>query len=95
LSVRQLAIGKGDVRERLAHLSVTLLPLQMEDFPTELQVEYERISNRLTKHPSRHKYETLVEASCKRMQRRTGQAIAESIVSLYENAMRIQGKTLI
>lgn len=95
LSVCQLATGKGDIRERLASISATLLPLRNEDFPAELQVEYERITKRLTKYPARHNYESAVDASCKRMKNRTGQIIAESIVALYQNAMEIQKKQLI
>jgi|GEM_PF-4700334 len=95
ISVRSLATGKGDVRERLADLSATLLPLRLEDFPTKLQPEYNWIVSRLKRHPARHKHESCVDATCKRMQNRTGQAIAERIVLLYEKAMHIQGKTLI
>lgn len=83
ISVHALAVGKGDVRQRLGEMAVTLLPLRVEDFPIELQPEYESISNVLLKYTSQHDNETAVEATCKHMKNATGSAIAERIFELY------------
>ena len=94
-SVRALAVGKEDVRQRLGEMAFTLLPLRVEDFPAELQTEYESISKLLHKHLSQQDNKTAVETTCEHMKNATGAAIAERIFELYSNAMKIQGKPLI
>jgi hypothetical protein len=88
-AVKDLATGQGDVRSRLLNIYYDLLiELREEDFPKELQKEYNHIVDGLTKKGARINLKgeitiTNVKNTMKHIYNSTGSKIAERIVNLY------------
>jgi hypothetical protein len=80
-----LATGPGDVRSRLA-LAAAFWPLQtLRSFgvPVQVQSDFDWVVTRLTLRPPTLTQGSL-EASLRRMQNRTGSAIARRIVAIWQ-----------
>ena len=88
ISIEQLATGKGNVRERLKTAYMTFHTLQKEDFPSELQKDWEWIINQMTKFgPVLGEDESILQGSVEntmhRIKNLTGEKIAKRIFMLY------------
>jgi hypothetical protein len=91
-AIRILAIGEGDARSRLLSAFVEFQTLKTEDFPDELQSDYDWIIHELTKREPQgdvwseidQKWvpEALVPANLRRMINRTASRIAKKIVEI-------------
>lgn len=107
-AVEALCVGKGDVRSRLIPAIYKLVPLQDQDFPTELQDQFRKVMRAATKYDasdldrsyplypagSWNEKQGRIEATMRRIHRSTGQNIAQDIWSLYVRLRIIaEGKT--
>jgi len=96
LAVEQLCTEKGDVRKRLEIAVMTLLPLQVHDFPKSLQSDFDWVLQESTKYKSPHpKFRGDLEATMKRIKNSTGQKIAQRIFSIYSSIQDIRGFPLL
>ena len=105
-AVETLCIGKGDVRSRLESAAEDqLIPLREQDFPVALRNKFRRIMDAATQYDasdldksiplpfgkSHTQYEGTVQATMRRIRRRTGARIAHDIWSLYRELLEIAG----
>ncbi len=89
-AVRQLATGRGDVRDRLRVAGQTLLPLQLNEFPKSLQQDFKWVMDQLTRYDALGS-EGRIEATMRRIQNVTGEKIAQRIVAIYDSLRVAQG----
>jgi hypothetical protein len=94
LSVRHLAVGKGDVRSRLKVVGVTLVPLLENEFPIELREDFRWVMEQLTRYESVSK-EGRIEATMNRIQNSTGEKIASRIFEIYSKLQNIRRRPLL
>lgn len=92
-AVESLAIGRGDVRDRLRVAGSVLAPLRPSDFPEKLQDRFNSIKDNLTRYPPVGS-EGEIEATMKRIKNSTGERIAKSIFELYVELQRIRNQQL-
>ena len=105
-AVETLCVGKGDVRSRLkTAVMYQLIPLREQNFPVALRDKFRRIIDAATRydasdldkrHPlpfgkSHTQEEGTVQATMRRIRRRTGAGIAQDIWSLYQELLEIAG----
>ena len=105
-AVETLCVGKGDVRSRLkTAVMYQLIPLLEQDFPVGLRDKFRRIIDAATRydasdldksHPlpfgkSHTQEEGTLQATMRRIRRRTGVGIAQDIWSLYQELLEIAG----
>lgn len=92
-AIFSLATGPGDIRKRLiqAH-NAFFIRLKNNQFPVELQSDWEWIQNELTKkEPIRRGNESVisrisrVENTCMSIKNKTGVKIAQKILKIYES----------
>lgn len=88
LTIHSLATGAGDVRQRLASAFTIFHTLKKEDFPVELQSDWEWVHNELTKFGPiyNEKGEPIigsVQNTCNKIKNSTGVKIAEKILEIY------------
>jgi len=77
-----LASGKGSIQERVRDAYIyPLAPLRANEFPEELQKEFEMVEKELTKEGS-------VAATTKVMSEEKASEIARKIVSIYNKIAR-------
>lgn len=96
LAVQQLCIGRGDVRKRLEIAVMTLLPLQIRNFPSSLQKDFDWVMRESTKHKSQHpQFRGDLEATMMRIRNSTGQKIAQRIFNIYSAIQDIRGFPLL
>jgi len=96
LSVEELCIGKGDVRQRLKDAVLILLPLQARDFPACLQKDFEWVVKESSKYESPHpKFRGNLDETMRRIRNTTGQKIAQRILSIYSTLQDIRGFPLL
>jgi hypothetical protein len=86
-SVYRLAVGEGDVRDRLRRAYKELRSLRREDVPPELLDEWKSILSALTRlGPERDSdgdiYQTSITHTLSRIRNSTGRKIAERIWAL-------------
>ncbi len=84
---RKLAIGKGDVRERLRSAFKLLRMLREEEVPEEMKSDFSWIMRQLTRHgpevgPDGTVYKTAVDHTMSRIRNVTGRKIAQRIYKL-------------
>jgi len=97
-AVHSLAVGRGDVRERLRAAHLTFHPVQERDFPDHLKERWRWIKSELTKFgPVQDEGGKVLEGSVdhtlSRIKNSTGAKIAEAIVSLqYELESYLRSK---
>ena len=86
-TIYSLAIGPDDIRKRLIMAHLGFHQLRMEQFPKELQADWEWVINQLTKFGPVVHYGTLtrgsVEHTCYRIRKQTGVKIAKKILEIY------------
>lgn len=107
-AVETLCVGKGDVRSRLEAAVVhQLTPLREQDFPVALRDRFRRIIDAATRYDasdldkrfplpfgkSHTQEQGTVQATMRRIRRRTGARIAQDIWSLYRELLEIVGTT--
>jgi hypothetical protein len=96
LAVEQLCTGQGDVRKRLEAAVLTLLPLQIRDFPECVQEDFDWVIRESTKYESQHpKFRGNLEATMLRIRNSTGQKIAQRIFQIYSSIQNIRGFPLL
>ena len=88
LAIHSLATGPGDVRERLVHAFTIFHTLRKENFPEELQSDWEWVHEQLTKYGPiyNEKGEPIIGAvqnTCSKIKNSTGVKIAEKILEIY------------
>lgn len=91
-----LAVGRGDVRDRLRAAYLEFYPVQERDFPDHLKEKWRWIKSELTKFKSvtdesGKVLQGAADHTLSRIKNSTGQQIAEAIVSLQselENHLR-------
>lgn len=86
-AVYLLAVGSGDVRERLISAYMEFHTLTENDFPEELKKDWLDINKALTKYPPFIDYKGdvaigSVGMTMRRIKRKTGVKIAQKIVNL-------------
>ena len=84
---RRLAIGEGDVRERLRSAFKPLRMLREEEVPIEMRSDFLWVIRQLTRHgpevgPDGTMYKTAVNHTMSRIRNITGRKIAERIYKL-------------
>ena len=86
----ELAIGEGDIKQRLKDVQVELLCVTKKDLPTDLQEEWQLILNSLTSElPLKVNGENIVGAipnTLSGMKKKTASAIARRMIALYFKA---------
>jgi len=96
ISVKHLCTAPGDVRSRLVGAVITLLPLQVNEFPEELQADFDWVITQSTKYKSQTpQYQGNIETTMKRIKNSTGEKIAERIFLLYAQVQDIRGFPLL
>jgi len=96
LAVQQLCTGRGDVRNRLEVAVMTLLPLQVRNFPGSLQKDFEWVIRESTKYKSPYpQFRGDLEATMMRIRNSTGQKIAQRIFNIYSAIQDIRGFPLL
>ncbi len=96
LAVHHLAIGKGDVRDRLRVVALDLFPLLETDFPEELRDDFKWVKTQMTKYESEYpQFTGNVEVTMRRIRNSTGQKIAERIFELYSRVQEFRGYPLL
>jgi hypothetical protein len=96
LAVEQLCTGQGDVRKRLEAAVLTLLPLQVREFPECVQEDFDWVIRESTKYKSQHpKFRGDLEATMLRIRNSTGQKIAQRIFHIYSSIQDIRGFPLL
>ena len=103
-AVETLCVGKGDVRSRLqAAVVYELIPLREQDFPVALRDQFRRIIQAATRYDasdldkmfplplgqSHTQKQGTVQATMRRIRRRTGASIAKDIWCLYQELLEI------
>jgi uncharacterized protein YjbJ (UPF0337 family) len=86
-AVHSLAVGKGDVRNRLRGAFMSFHPVQESDFPEHLKAKWRWIKGELTKFgpivdDDGKVVDGSVDHTLSRIKNSTGRRIAEAIVSL-------------
>lgn len=87
-TIRYLATGPGDARQRLARAFLIFHTLGEEDFPPEARARWNWVKQQLTKfgplmHPDGTVWRGSVEHTMSRIRKKTGAKIAEAIYDLY------------
>ena len=95
LAVEQLCTSLGDVRARLRVAVMTLLPLQVREFPEHLQGDFDWIRSQSTKYESEWPDEGNLDATMRRIKNSTGEKIAKRIFELYSDIQDIRGCPLL
>lgn len=83
-AVRDMAVGAGDVRERLRAAWLTIYMVEADDLPVPLRQHLTWVQGQLTKCEARHRFEGAVDATVNKMRRSTGVKIAERILALAD-----------
>lgn len=96
LSVKELCIQPGDVRDRLRSAVWIISALNEKDLPNELREDYRWIIQASTKFsPKIPNYRSNLDETMKRIRRSTGQKIAERIFHIYSRLQEIRGFPLL
>jgi hypothetical protein len=96
LAVQHLCTEPGDVRKRLQVAIMTLLPLQVRNFPISLQQDFDWVIRESTKYKSPHpQFRGDLEATMMRIKNSTGQKIAQRIFNIYSSLQDIRGFPLL
>ena len=97
LAVQHLCTARGDVRARLRGAVMTLLSLEVREFPEHLQGDFDRIQSKSTKHESESErpHEGTLAATMRRIRNSTGEKIAKRIFKLYADIQDIRGCPLL
>jgi hypothetical protein len=87
--ISYLATGKGDMRERLGVIFIEIDELNEDDFPVELQKDWNFVVSTLTKYPPTYKYDGCLDLSSSehtlsKIKNQTACKVAEKIYYLYE-----------
>ena len=87
-TIYSLATGPGDVRKRLAETYQGFFILKKEQFPVELQPDWEWVQRELKKFgPIKREdgsvFRGSVENTCRRIKNKTGVKIAKKILEIY------------
>lgn len=90
--IAYLATGKGDMRERFKVLFVEIDQLSENDFPEELQKDWNFVVSTLTKYPPTYKYNGCLELSSSehtlsKIKNETACKVAEKIYYLYDEML--------
>jgi len=85
--IYSLAVGPDDIRKRLFYAHQGFAHIRKEQFPEELQADWEWVISQLTKFGPVVHYGTLtrgsVEHTCSRIRKQTGVKIANKILEIY------------
>jgi len=96
LAVEQLCTGQGDVRKRLVTAVLTLLPLQVREFPVCVQEDFDWVMRESMKYKSQHpQFRGDLEVTMMRIRNSTGQKIAQRIFHIYSSVQDIRGFPLL
>jgi hypothetical protein len=96
LAVEQLCTGQGDVRKRLEAAVLTLLPLQVREFPKCVQEDFDWVIRESTRYKSQYpKFRGDLEETMLRIRNSTGQKIAQRIFKIYSSVQDIRGFPLL
>lgn len=88
MATHSLAVGPGDVRERLCSAYQSFCTLTQEDFPEPLRADWHWIMQQLTRFGPRYDHDGrvqrgAVEETMRRIKKATGVRIAEKVVHVY------------
>ena len=87
-AIRSLAIGSGDVRDRLSWAYMEFKPIKKKHLPADLHADYEWVMAQLTNfHPVVNSQGKVLRGSVaetlRRIRRSTGVKIADRVFSIY------------
>jgi len=86
-TIYSLAVGPDDIRRRLFYAHQGFAHIRKEQFPKELQADWEWVIHQLTKFGPAVYFGTLtrgsVEHTCSRIRKQTGVKIAKKILEIY------------
>jgi hypothetical protein len=83
-ALRSMAVGGGDIRERLRDAYLIFHVVRENELPVPLQEHYRWIVQRLTWRPARHRWEGSLDATVWQMRRRTGTKIAKRVQDIAD-----------
>ena len=97
-AVHKLAVGEGDVRDRLRKVFRVLNRLNEADLPPELVDDWHWIMKQLTRHgpetgPDGEIWRNAVDNTMSRIRNKTGRAIAERVFSADRILLHMSKKT--
>lgn len=88
-AVHSLAVGGGDVRNRLRSAYIIIHVIRPKDLPSPLNAHMAWILNQLTWRPRRYQWEGALDATTAQMKRKTGSCIAERIFDMADALNKI------
>lgn len=91
-AVQAMAVGPGDVRQRLTSAFWTFHVVRPEDLPPPLDEHMQWVYDQLTHRPARYRGEGTVAATTAQMRRSTGVKIAERILAISDALREIHKK---
>ncbi len=83
-AMRDMAIGEGDIRDRLRTAYMTVHVVRSEDLPAPLDAHLRWIREELTKRQARHSHEGTLDATLAQMKRITGGRIAKRMQEISD-----------
>ena len=94
LAERRLALGKGDVRDRLRSAYKVIRILHEEEIPSALRKDWHWVMKQLTKYgPEVDRvgtvYATAIDHTMSRIRNSTGSRIAERIYQMHRSLMTL------
>jgi hypothetical protein len=89
LAIRILAVGAGDIRQRLVQAYYQFHPLTPQHFPEHLREDFAWVMSQLTRYAPEIDFEGkvqkgAVEKTCQMIRRSTGVKIAERLLFLHD-----------
>ena len=96
LSVKELCIGREDVRSRLQISVNILMALNADEFPEELREDFIWVIEQSTKCKSdTPEYRSDLETTMRKIKNSTGKKIAERVFKMYSRIQEIRGFPLL
>lgn len=83
-AIRAMAVGAGDVRERLRSAWLIIHVVRSDDLPVPLKEHLAWVHEELTWREARHSHEGTLDATVYQMRRSTGAKIAKRILALAD-----------
>lgn len=83
-ATRSMAVGAGDIRERLRDAYLILHVIQANELPEPLRPHYEWVVSQLTWRPARYQHQGTLDATIWQMRRSTGAKIAKRIQAVSD-----------
>jgi hypothetical protein len=94
-ALRSMAVGGGDIRERLRDAYLIFHVVRAKELPLLLQEHYRWVIEQLTWRPARHPNEGTLDATVWQMKRQTGAKIAQRIQDIADAIDELCGHSVL